>query len=60
MDAPLDTIIRECGEEAGLSATFVQKNLWPSGLVSYVRKDKLDYLFPEYIYVVSLHHHLAL
>lgn len=52
-DCPLDSIIRECGEEASLPAVWVQKNLSPAGLVTYVRKDELDWLFPECQYVVS-------
>lgn len=46
-------MIRECGEEASLPAVYVQKNLSSTGLISYVRKDKDNWLFPEIEYTVS-------
>lgn len=51
---PLESIIRECAEEASLPADFVEQGVLATGVVSYTIRTPWGWLSPEVQYVYDL------
>jgi len=52
--SPLETIVKECEEEASLDESEVRKRIKAVGCVSYLTKTKHDFLQPEIQFVYDL------
>ena len=53
-DLPLESVIRECAEEASLSPDFVEANIRCVSLVSYTYRTEAGWIQPEVQYIYDL------